>query len=156
MVEMKFQQKLLMNWIRDLTTGHHTTIALNLKLWNFYFIVTRCLLVTSTLYLASEQLLLLLMMIQPPFSTSTEMYNTINTTPLGDIPWQSTSLQYDGAKPVSKVPSWMKSNYDIWFQDPHAPVLNLLSNPGFYHEFDYALLPGTYHGWSPSLSRFHV
>jgi hypothetical protein len=32
----------------------------------------------------------------PPVSTSAHMYNTIDSTPLGDIPWQSFNLQYDG------------------------------------------------------------
>ena len=66
------------------------------------------------------------------------MYNTINATPLGDIPCKSISLQYNGAKPVRKVPSWMKSDYNVWFQDPHTLVLNLLSNPDFNHELNYA------------------
>ena len=73
----------------------------------------------------------------PPFSTSADMYNTIDATPLGDIPWQSISLQYNRAEPVSKVPSWIKSDYDIWFWDTHPLVLNLLSDPDFDHEFNY-------------------
>ena len=74
----------------------------------------------------------------PSFSTSADMYNTIDANPLGDVPWQSISLQYNRAKTISEVPLWMKSNYDVWFWDPHTLVLNLLSNLDFDHEFDYA------------------
>jgi hypothetical protein len=74
----------------------------------------------------------------PPFSTSAHMYNTIDSTPLGDIPWQSFSLQYDGTRPAGEVPSWMDADYDVWFRDPHTLVLNLLSNPDFKLKFDYA------------------
>jgi hypothetical protein len=33
---------------------------------------------------------------------------------------------------------WMTSEYDVWFRDPHSVFRNLLSNPDFNGEFDYA------------------
>ena len=75
---------------------------------------------------------------EPPFSKATHLYNTIDSTPLGDVAWESFSLQYNGIQPESNVPSWMKAEYDVWFRDPHILVHNLLSNPDFKSGFDYA------------------
>jgi hypothetical protein len=66
------------------------------------------------------------------------MYNTIDATSLGDIPWQTFSLLYNGAKPAGDIPSWMKAEYDVYFRDPRTLVHNLLSNPDFKSDFDYA------------------
>lgn len=74
----------------------------------------------------------------PPFSSASHMYDTIDSTPLGDVPWESFSLQYNGAQPVDNVPSWMKAEYDVWFRNPRALVHNILSNPDFESGFDYA------------------
>ena len=59
----------------------------------------------------------------PPFSNHTEMYSAIDSTPLGDVPWESFSLEYD-----------------VWFQDPLGLVHKILSNPDFRDEIDYALV----------------
>jgi Plavaka transposase len=74
----------------------------------------------------------------PPFSTTADMHNTIDATPLGDVPWESFTLQYNGAEPAGDIPSWMKAEYDVWFRDPRTLVHNLLSNPDFKSDFDYA------------------
>jgi Plavaka transposase len=75
---------------------------------------------------------------KPPFSNAKDLYNTIDSTPLGDVPWQTFSLQHNGTKPTSDVPSWMQAEYDVWFRDPKALVQNMLSNPDFKSDFDYA------------------
>jgi hypothetical protein len=75
---------------------------------------------------------------EPPFSKTMDMYNTIDSTPLGDIAWESFSLQYNGTRPAENVPSWMEAEYDVWFRDPRSLVHNLLSNPDFKSNFDYA------------------
>jgi hypothetical protein len=73
-----------------------------------------------------------------PFSKAMHMYNTIDETPLGDVPWQSFTLQFSGARPADKVPSWMEADYDICFRDPRTLVCNILSNPDFKGEIDLA------------------
>ncbi|KAG2116938.1 hypothetical protein DEU56DRAFT_874133 [Suillus clintonianus] len=75
----------------------------------------------------------------PPFMNHTDMYNTIDSTPLGGVPWQSFSSQYNRILPddLDDVPSWMKSEYDVWFRDPRLLVHNIVSNPDFKDEFDY-------------------
>ncbi|KAG1890562.1 uncharacterized protein F5891DRAFT_1131665 [Suillus fuscotomentosus] len=60
----------------------------------------------------------------PPFANHIEMYNVIDSTPLGDIAWQSFTSEYNGALP----------------EDPRILVHNILSNPDFEGEFDYAPL----------------
>ncbi|KAF8814309.1 hypothetical protein BYT27DRAFT_7250153 [Phlegmacium glaucopus] len=56
---------------------------------------------------------------EPPFSNATDLYNTIDSTPLGDLAWESFSLQYNGTQPASNVPSWMQAEYDSGFD--YAP-----------------------------------
>jgi Plavaka transposase len=75
---------------------------------------------------------------EPPFSNATDLYNAIDSTPLGDLAWESFSLQYNGTQPASNIPSWMQAEYDVWFRDPQILVQNLLSNPDFKSDFDYA------------------
>ncbi|KAG2337208.1 hypothetical protein BDR05DRAFT_978582 [Suillus weaverae] len=76
----------------------------------------------------------------PPFANHVDMYNVIDSTPLGDIPWQSFTSEYNGTLPEDDVPPWMTSEYDVWFRDPRLLMQNILSNPDFKDEFDYALL----------------
>ena len=74
----------------------------------------------------------------PPFRSHEDIYNTIDSTPLGDVPWESFSLQYNSNLPAGEVPPWMTSKFDVWFRDPHTIVKNLLANPDFDNEFDYS------------------
>ncbi|KAF8228638.1 hypothetical protein L208DRAFT_1001051, partial [Tricholoma matsutake] len=74
---------------------------------------------------------------EPPFSKATHVYDTINSTPLCNVAWESFSLQYNGTQPAESVPSWMQAEYDVWFCNPHILVHNLLSNPDFKSDFDY-------------------
>ena len=54
----------------------------------------------------------------PLFKNTKAMYNTIDSTPLGDVPWQSFTLNYNGNLPDGKVPpSWMEVNYGVWYRD---------------------------------------
>lgn len=75
----------------------------------------------------------------PPFDNHTDLYNTIDSTPLGDVPWENFSLQYNGDIPAGETPSWMNAKYKVWFRDPKELVQNLLANPNFKDEFDSAL-----------------
>jgi hypothetical protein len=72
----------------------------------------------------------------PPFFRATHMFKTIDETPLGEAPWQSFTVYFDGDRPAGNVPSWMEAGYDVWFRDPRVLVHNLLSNPDFKGEMD--------------------
>ncbi|KAH9022636.1 hypothetical protein EDB85DRAFT_2151663 [Lactarius pseudohatsudake] len=64
---------------------------------------------------------------KPPFSKATQMYHTIDEIPLGEVQWQSFTLQFNGTRPTNMVPSWMEGDYNVWFRDPRILVHNLLS-----------------------------
>jgi hypothetical protein len=72
-----------------------------------------------------------------PFVNHSDLYNTIDSTPLGDVPWRTFSLSYDGQLPDDNVPTWMMDKFDVWFRDPHLIVTNILGNPDFASEFDF-------------------
>ncbi|KAF8502848.1 hypothetical protein F5888DRAFT_1607397 [Russula emetica] len=73
---------------------------------------------------------------RPPFKSHGNLYSTIDATPLGDCPWQSFTLEYNGDRPENNVPSWMTSKYDVWFRSPCKLLENMVSNPDFDGEFD--------------------
>ena len=74
---------------------------------------------------------------EPPFSNIKELHDVIDSTPLGDVAWESFSLQHNGTQPIDNIPSWMLAEYDVWFRDPGTIVQNMLSNPDFKSDFDY-------------------
>jgi hypothetical protein len=69
----------------------------------------------------------------PPFSKAKHLYDTIDSTPLGDVTWESFALLYNGNRPVENTPAWMEAEYDVWFRDPRTLVHNLLSNQIWVH-----------------------
>ena len=78
----------------------------------------------------------------PPFKNAKAIYNTINSMPLGNIPWQSFTLNFNGTPPENlgsnnKSPPWMTANYDIWFHDPHLLIQEMIANPEFKGQFDF-------------------
>src|SRR5882672_6816651 len=76
----------------------------------------------------------------PPFINHKDMYSAIDSTPLGDVPWEHCSCKYSGEKPTGDVPSWMTADYDFWFRSPQELVMNLVSNPDFNGGFDISPL----------------
>jgi hypothetical protein len=78
----------------------------------------------------------------PPFTSHKAMYETINSTNLGNVQWESFTIKYGGLQPDHDVPDWMMAENDIWFRDPLTLVHNMLSNPDFKDEFDYAPFQG--------------
>ncbi|KII90591.1 hypothetical protein PLICRDRAFT_106965 [Plicaturopsis crispa FD-325 SS-3] len=72
----------------------------------------------------------------PPFSGHEDMHATIDAIPHGDVPWQSFSVS--PAKDVAAdAPSWMHTEYDVWFRDPREVVRVMLDNPDFDGEIDF-------------------
>ncbi|KAG1717759.1 hypothetical protein EDD22DRAFT_983820 [Suillus occidentalis] len=72
----------------------------------------------------------------PPFTDHKDLHNVIDATQLGDVPWQSFSVQYTGERP-EVVPPWMDDEFEVWYRDPHAMAHNILANPTFKDEIDY-------------------
>ena len=74
---------------------------------------------------------------RPPFSGHKELFATIDATPLGDVPWSSFKLKYNGKRPTEDAPPWMNETYEFWYRDPRALVESILCNTEFDGEFDY-------------------
>jgi len=75
--------------------------------------------------------------VKPPFLDHNDLYNTIDATDIGNVPWQSFDVSYDGEIPQQPdVPSWMTAKHTIWFHDLHLIIHNILSNPDFKDTFD--------------------
>lgn len=74
----------------------------------------------------------------PPFRNHDDLYHVIDSTTLGDAAFNSFPLHYNGELPDGPVPTWMSAEYEIWFRDPKQLLHNLISNPDFKDEFDYA------------------
>ncbi|KAG2108355.1 uncharacterized protein F5147DRAFT_773568 [Suillus discolor] len=74
---------------------------------------------------------------KPPFADCHDLHKTIDSTPVGDVKWQSFKVQYTGEKPAHDVPPWMDQSHDVWYRDPHEVIQNMLANPDYATEMDY-------------------
>ncbi|KAF8805362.1 hypothetical protein BYT27DRAFT_7243409 [Phlegmacium glaucopus] len=55
---------------------------------------------------------------------------------VGDVPWKSFSVSFDGEIPEGDTTAWKHASYDVWFRDPHMVLKNQLKNPDFAKEMD--------------------
>lgn len=105
----------------------------------------------------------------PPFASAQDMYSTIDSTALGDIPWESFTVSYNGELPEANVPPWMTAEYTVWFRDPRQMLRDQLANPDFKDEIDFSpkrvfdksgkrkykdLMSGNW-AWKQAVSNFH-
>ena len=74
----------------------------------------------------------------PPFRNHIDLYNTIDSTPLGDVPWERfiTSYGVADSEDGEKRSEWMDAEFEVWFRDPKHLVENMIGNPDFNGEFD--------------------
>ncbi|KAN0133153.1 hypothetical protein V8E53_008877 [Lactarius tabidus] len=72
-----------------------------------------------------------------PFKNHKDLYDTIDQTPLGDIPFGSFSLKYNGERPMEEVPEWMDASFQICYHDPHTVIHSMLGDPSFKDDMDY-------------------
>lgn len=73
----------------------------------------------------------------PPFTNSRDLYESIDTIPLGDIAWQEFKITYTGPRPDDKVPSWMLHEYTVWFRCPRRVLHTQIGNPDFANGMDF-------------------
>ncbi|KAF8806107.1 hypothetical protein BYT27DRAFT_7224463 [Phlegmacium glaucopus] len=71
------------------------------------------------------------------FSSYEHMYATIDNIKHGDAPWKSFMTSYAGEL-CPNAPGWQLEDYEVWFRDPDPIVRNMLNNPDFDGQFDYA------------------
>jgi len=72
----------------------------------------------------------------PPFRNHTDLYNTIDLTPIGDVPWESFTVKYDGVHPDDERLAWMDTEFEVWFRNPKQLIEHMIANPDFNGEFD--------------------
>ncbi|GBE87611.1 hypothetical protein SCP_1102880 [Sparassis crispa] len=75
-----------------------------------------------------------------PFANCEDLYNTIDSTLLSDVKWESFNLQYEGQRPERDVPSWMTAKYEVYFWNPSEVFHDQMANADFDSEIDYAPL----------------
>lgn len=74
----------------------------------------------------------------PPFADAKDMYQSIDSIPLADIPWQAFKVTYAGPRPDGEVPPWMLREYTVWYRCPRHVLHTQLGNPDFAGEMDFS------------------
>jgi hypothetical protein len=74
----------------------------------------------------------------PPFSGAADMYNTIDSTELGNIPWRSFTISYHAKDGEDCEASWKLKSFNVWFRDPHEVVKSQLARRDFADKMDFA------------------
>ena len=79
-----------------------------------------------------------------PYNDSTPLLNhhnlhsTINAIKLGNVPWQSYTVWYNGLQPEDgPTPEWMTVEHQLWYQDPCKVIHNIFANPDLIDGIDY-------------------
>ena len=74
----------------------------------------------------------------PPILDHHELHSTIDAVKLGNIPWQSYTIRYNGLLPEdAPTPEWMTTGYQLWYRDPRKVIHNILANPDLADQMDY-------------------
>ncbi|KAG6905029.1 hypothetical protein DXG01_005543 [Tephrocybe rancida] len=74
---------------------------------------------------------------EPPFDSANDLHSTIDATLLGDVPWQSFSITYNGDV-GEDAPSWQTKSFHVHFRDPRVILHNQVGNSDFAGEIDVA------------------
>ncbi|KAH9058024.1 hypothetical protein EDB83DRAFT_2520919 [Lactarius deliciosus] len=75
-----------------------------------------------------------------PFSDHTDLYAAIDGLTVGDVPWQSFTVQFNGelGNDVDKTqPKWMSDVHEVFYRDPHLIVCGMLTNPDYEGGMDF-------------------
>jgi hypothetical protein len=88
----------------------------------------------------------------PPFANKADLYDTIDSTVVGDIPWQSFTISYTGEMGEGEIAPWKSAKYDVWYRDPRAVLKSQLANRDFANEMDTA--PKVVHDAKTGKRRF--
>jgi hypothetical protein len=79
---------------------------------------------------------------QVPFSNHRELYAAIDGITVGDVPWQSFSVKYNGPHKDpsgdTPQPKWMSDVHEIFYRDPRLVVHEILGNSEFKSGMDFA------------------
>nr|GAT45080.1 predicted protein [Mycena chlorophos] len=73
------------------------------------------------------------------FKDHKDLYETIDATERGQIPWLAFDISYDGEDAeVENAAGWKKKAYRVYYRDPRKILHEQLGNPDFKDEMDYA------------------
>jgi hypothetical protein len=50
---------------------------------------------------------------EPPFADHQDLYNVLDAIQIGDTPWQTFDVGYEGERPMENVPSWMDQKFEV-------------------------------------------
>lgn len=73
----------------------------------------------------------------PPFADHRDLYNVIDSSAFGDVPWQHFTVAYEGERLADEDKPWMDGEYEVWFRDPREVARNMLANSTYANEIDY-------------------
>jgi Plavaka transposase len=65
------------------------------------------------------------------------MYSTIDSIKVGDVPWQSFSVSYNGEIPED-APAWMTTQDEVCYCNPLLVMEQQLGNEDFDGQMDFA------------------
>jgi Plavaka transposase len=74
----------------------------------------------------------------PPFINKRDLLKTIDSIELGDAPWHSFSVSFDGEIGEGDTTPWKHATYDVWYRDPEVVLKNQLKNTDYWNEMDFA------------------
>jgi hypothetical protein len=70
-----------------------------------------------------------------PFQSYQEMHAAIDSSKLGDAPWECLATGFSGDVDEHS-PSWMQTSYEVWYRNPETVVSMMLDSPDFEGQFD--------------------
>lgn len=79
-----------------------------------------------------------------PWTNAEDLYKTIDLIQLGDAPWKSHKILYQGPRPPGTPPKWMTETYELCTRDSRLVLHNQLASSEFkgninfvpYQQFD--------------------
>jgi hypothetical protein len=77
----------------------------------------------------------------PPFKSHEHLYETIDSTKHGDAPWKCLAVSYNG-EVSDPCPSWQNGEWEVFYRDTDVVLTQMLENPDFDGQFDYAAYIG--------------
>ena len=77
--------------------------------------------------------------VSPPITNHMDLLRQVDSITLGNVPWESFDLSYDGPLPeTTRPPEWKVKKYETWFRNPRDVIKGILSNPAFDGHIDYS------------------
>ena len=77
----------------------------------------------------------------PPFKSHEHVYETIDATKHGDAPWNCLVVSYNG-EASNTCPSWQMDEWEVFYRNPDLVLRQMLENPDFNGQIDYAAYVG--------------